>query len=99
MCQQFVGYYDIDQRIETHRKGHGSPLVALGSTSARVELAFEVAIRAWPGAHHAARLEICPEPDCSCWTANRRRPQLTIKRITMWETLELCKPKYLRSVV
>jgi hypothetical protein len=76
-----VGYSDdIDRRIETHRKGHGSPLLA---AALAVGIDFRV-VRTWPGTdrhferklHNRHGSRICPEPEC---VSERRRRQLQLR--------------------
>jgi hypothetical protein len=68
-AQHYVGYSDdIDRRIEMHRKGHGSPLLA---AALAVGIDFRV-VRTWPGTdrHFERKLHIrhgsrlCPETEC-----------------------------------
>jgi len=80
-AQHYVGYSDdIDRRIETHRKGHGSPLLA---AALAVGIDFRV-VRTWPGTdrnferklHNRHGSRLCPEPEC---VSERRRQRLQLR--------------------
>jgi hypothetical protein len=79
-ARHYVGFSDdIPRRVEAHRKGQGSPLLA-AALAAGID--FRV-VRVWPGAdrhferklhnRHASRL--CLEPECVS-EQRRRRLQL-----------------------
>ncbi len=64
-----VGYADdIARRVQTHRGGQGSPLLAAALAAG---IHFRV-VRVWPGAdrhfegklHHRHGSRVCPEPEC-----------------------------------
>jgi hypothetical protein len=72
----YVGYADdIARRLEVHRRGHGSPLLA-AALAAGID--FRV-VRVWPGAdrhfgrklHNRHGSRLCPEP--ACVSAQRER--------------------------
>ena len=73
----YVGYADdIARRVETHRKGWGSPLLA-AALAAGID--FRV-VRVWPGAdrrferklHNRHGSRLCPEPECIAGQRERR---------------------------
>jgi hypothetical protein len=80
-ARHYVGYSDdIDRRIETHRKGHGSPLVA---AVLAVGIDFRV-VRTWPGTdrhferklHNRHGSRLCPELECR---SEQRRRRLQVR--------------------
>jgi len=80
-AQHYVGYADdIERRIQTHRKGHGSPLVA-----AVLAVGIDVRlVRTWPGAdrrferklHNRHGSRLCLEPEC---VSEQRRQRLQLR--------------------
>ena len=78
----YVGYSDdIARRVETHRKGQGSPLLAAALMAG---IDFRV-VRIWPGAdrhferqlHNRHGSRLCPEPACVA-AQHERRLQLRL---------------------
>ena len=76
-AQHYVGFAnDIQRRLETHRKGHGSPLVA-AVLAAGIEVRL---VRTWPGAdrrferklHNRHGSRLCPETECASIQRERR---------------------------
>jgi hypothetical protein len=76
----YIGYSDnTPERITTHRKGQGSPLLA-AALAAGID--FRV-VRVWPGTdrrferklHNRHGSRLCPEPECVS-EQRRRRLQL-----------------------
>jgi len=76
-ARHYVGYSDdIARRIETHRKGQGSPLLAAALMAG---IDFRV-VRIWPGAdrhverqlHNRHGSRLCPEPACVAAQRERR---------------------------
>ena len=72
-ARHYVGFAnDIQRRIQTHRKGQGSPLLAAG-------IDFRL-VRVWPGAdrhferklHNRHGSRLCPEPECTSVQRERR---------------------------
>jgi hypothetical protein len=74
---QYVDHADdIARRVQTHRKGQGSPLLA-AALAAGID--FRV-VRIWPGAdrrferklHNRHGSRLCPEPECVSEQLRRR---------------------------
>jgi hypothetical protein len=76
-ARHYVGFADdIAQRIATHRKGHGSPLLA-AATAAGIAC---MVVQIWPGGdrrferklHNRHGSRLCPEPVCVSIQRQRR---------------------------
>src|SRR5918912_995489 len=76
-AQHYVGFAnDIQRRLETHRRGWGSPLVA-AVLAAGIEVRL---VRTWPGAdrhferklHNRQGSRLCPETECASIQRERR---------------------------
>ena len=76
-ARHYVGFSDdIQRRIQTHRKGQGSPLLA-AALAAGIDFRL---VRVWPGAdrhferklHNRHGSRLCPEPECTSVQRERR---------------------------
>ncbi len=81
-ARHYVGYSDnIAQRLQTHRNGQGSPLLA-AALAAGIDWHL---VQVWPDAdrsferrlHHRHGSRLCPEPSCQA-VQRARRQQLRL---------------------